>query len=56
MAKEQVEKTLVILDEDEVRQALRLARQNDPHEIFRFVAEVIAKKVEAMQRMRCGPG
>ena len=56
MAKERIEKTLIILDEDEVRQVLRLARQKAPEEIYRFVVDVIAQKVEAMQRMRCGPG
>jgi len=54
MAKQHIEKTLIIMDEDEVRQVLRLARRNDPQEIFRFVKEVIAKKVEAALRMRCG--
>lgn len=54
MAKQRIEKTLIIMDEDEVRQVLRLARRNDPQEIFRFVKEVIAKKVEAALRMRCG--
>lgn len=54
MAKQRIGKTLIIMDEDEVRQVLRLARRNDPQEIFRFVKEVIAKKVEAALRMRCG--
>ena len=51
--KQRIEKTLIILDEDEVRQVLLLARRDDPEEIFRFVKEVIAKKVEAALRMRC---
>ena len=54
MAKQRVEKTLIILDEEEIRQVLRLARRDDPQEIYRFVKEVVAKKVEAALRMRCG--
>jgi hypothetical protein len=54
MAKQRIEKTLIILDEEEIRQVMRLARQNDPQEIYHFVKEVIARKVEAALRMRCG--
>jgi len=54
MAKERIEKTLIILDEDEVRQVLQLARREDPREIYRFVKEVISKRVEAALRRRCG--
>ncbi len=54
MSRQRIGKTLIIMDEDEVRRALRLARRDDPEEIFRFVKEVIAKKVEAALRMRCG--
>lgn len=54
MAKERIEKTLIILDEDEVRQVMRLAETNDAQAIFCFVVEVIAKRVEAALRMRCG--
>lgn len=54
MGKERIEKTLIILDEDEVRQVMRLAQQNDPQAIYEFVKEVIAKRVEAALRMRCG--
>lgn len=53
MAKQRIGKTLIILDEDEVRQVLLLAQRNDPQAILRFVMEVIAKKVEAALRMRC---
>ena len=53
MAKQRIEKTLIIMDEDEVLQVLRLARCDDPEEIYRFVKEVIAKKVEAALRLRC---
>jgi hypothetical protein len=51
--KQRIEKTLIILDEDEVRQVLLLTRRDDPEEIFRFVKAVIAEKVEAALRMRC---
>jgi len=54
MAKERIEKMLIILDEDEVRQVMRLDRQGDLEAIYRFVRDVIAKKVEAALRMRCG--
>lgn len=54
MAKERIEKTLIILEEAEVRQVLAVAQRNDPEEIYRFVVQVIAKKVEAALRRRCG--
>jgi hypothetical protein len=54
MTKQRIEKTLIILDEEEVRQVMRLARRDDTQEIYRFVKEVIAKKVEAALRQRCG--
>jgi len=53
MAKQRIEKTLIVLDEDEVRRVLQLARRDDPQEIYCFVKEVIAAKVEAALRMRC---
>jgi hypothetical protein len=54
VAKQRISKTLIILDENEVRLVMQLAQQQDPQEIYRFVKEVIAKKVEAALRMRCG--
>ena len=54
MTKERIEKTLIILDEDEVRQVMYLARQGDIEAIYRFVRDDIAKKIEAALRMRCG--
>jgi len=54
MAKERIEKTLLILDEDEVRQVLAIARRDDPAEIAAFVTQVVIKKVEAALRRRCG--
>jgi hypothetical protein len=60
MPKEQIEKTIIILNEDEVRQVVRLARQINLDQnifepiVYRFMREVIAKKVEAALRMRCG--
>lgn len=53
MAKERIEKTLIILNEDEARLAMRLARQNDPQAIYQFMRAVIAKKIEAALRTRC---
>ena len=54
MAKQRIEKTLIILDEEEIRQVMQLARRDNPQEIYRFVKEVSAKKVEAALRQRCG--
>lgn len=54
MAKERIGKTLIVLDEDEVRQVIRLTRQNDPKIIYAFVKEVVFKRVEAALRKRCG--
>ncbi len=54
MAKQRIEKTLVILNEEELRQVARLAKQNDPDAIYKFIREVIAKRVEEAIRRRCG--
>lgn len=54
MAKERIEKTLLILDEQEVRQLLELAHRNDVEEIQNFMLKVFIKKVEAVLRLRCG--
>jgi hypothetical protein len=54
MAKEQIERTLVIFDEEEVRQLLDLAQRNDPQEIQYFMQKVFIKKVEQTLRRRCG--
>ena len=53
MSKQRIEKTLILLDEHELRQALRLAREGDPQRIYEFVRQVIAVKVEAALRQRC---
>ena len=54
MAKQRIEKTLIILDEEEVRRVLELARRDDPEEIYAFVKDVVAERVEAALRKRCG--
>jgi hypothetical protein len=54
MAKLRIEKTLVILNEDELRLVMRLARQGDNEAIYKFMREVIAKRVEEAIRRRCG--
>ena len=54
MAKQRIEKTLVILNEDELRQVMLLARQADMEAIYKFVKDVIAKRVEEAIRRRCG--
>ena len=53
MAKERIEKMLIILDGAEVEQVCRLARGKDAAEILQFVTQVIARKVEAALRQRC---
>jgi hypothetical protein len=53
MAKEHIEKTLIILEEEEVRQLFHVAQQNDQEEIQRFMM-IFIKKVEAALRRRCG--
>jgi len=53
MAKDNIERTVVVLEEDEVQEALALARCNEPQEIYRFVVKVISKKVESALRRRC---
>jgi hypothetical protein len=53
MPKERIERTLIVLNEEEVRQVLLLSRHGDQEEILRFMTRVIAKKVEAALRKRC---
>ncbi len=54
MPKERIERTLIVLDEQEVLTVLALAQNADPDEVLRFMTRVIAKKVEAALRKRCG--
>lgn len=54
MAKERIEKTLVIFEEEEVCLPLQLAQRNDDEEIPHFTLKVFTKKVEAVLRRRCG--
>lgn len=54
MATQRIEKTLIILDEEEVRRVLRLAERDDGQEIHEFLRAVVAKRVEAALRQRCG--
>jgi hypothetical protein len=54
MAKERIEKTLVVFTEEEARQILELARRDDDEEIRQFMLKVFIKKVEAILRRRCG--
>jgi len=54
MTKERIEKMLIILDEDEVRQVKRLGEENDAQAILEFVTLVISRRVEAALRIRCG--
>lgn len=54
MAKERIEKTLVVFTEEEVRQILELARRSDKEKIRHFMLKVFVKKIEAIIRRRCG--
>ena len=54
MPKQRIEKTLIILDEEEVVRVLHLAQRDDPREIYEFVKGVIVERVEAALRKRCG--
>lgn len=54
MAKQRIEKTLIILDEEDVRRVLELARRDEAEEIYAFVRGVISERVEAALRKRCG--
>lgn len=54
MAKERIEKTLVVFTEEEVRHILELARRNEEEEIQQFMMKVFIKKVEYILRRRCG--
>lgn len=53
MAKQRIERTLVVLEEAEVRQVLQIAQKNDSQEIQRYMIKVFIKKVEAILRRRC---
>ena len=54
MARLRIDKTLIILTEDELRQVMRLSRPGDTDALYQFVKNVIAKRVEDAIRMRCG--
>ncbi len=54
MAKQRIEKTLVVFTEEEVRRILELARRDDDEEIRQFILKVFIKKVEHILRRRCG--
>ncbi len=54
MAKQRIEKTLIVLDEEEVRQLLRIAHKNKSKEIQYYMLKVFIKKVEAVLRRKCG--
>jgi hypothetical protein len=54
MAKERIEKTLVIFNEEELRQTLQIAQRNKQEEIQHYMMKIFIKKVEAVLRRRCG--
>jgi hypothetical protein len=54
MAKQRIEKTLIIFNYEEVRQILQIARRKDAQEIQNYMMKVFIKKVEAVLRRKCG--
>jgi len=54
MARLRIDKTLIILNEEDLRQVMLLARQGDTDAIYKFVKDVIAKRLEEALRRRCG--
>ena len=54
MAKERIEKTLVVFNLEELNQALHIAQRNDDDEIQHFMLKIFIKKVEGVLRRRCG--
>jgi hypothetical protein len=54
MAKQRIEKTLVIFSDEEARQILQIAQRKDPKEIQQYMMKVFIKKVEAVLRRKCG--
>jgi hypothetical protein len=54
MAKQRIEKTLVVFTEEEVRRILELVRRDDEQEIRQFMLKEFVKKVEYILRRRCG--
>ncbi len=53
MAKQRIEKTLVILDEGEIRQVLQADREKNPEGTLHLLRQLVAEKVEAALRQRC---
>lgn len=53
MAKQRIEKMLIILEEAEVRQILQIAQRNDPKEIKSYLVKVFIKKIDVLLRRRC---
>ena len=54
MAKQRIEKTLVVFNEEEIRELFELAQRNNDEEIQHYMLKVFIKKVEAILRRRCG--
>lgn len=54
MAKERIEKTLLVFNLEELRQTLQIAQRNDNEEIQHFMLKNFIKKVEGVLRRRCG--
>ncbi len=53
MAKQRIEKMLIILEEEEVRQILAIAQRDDPEEINNYLIKEFIKKIEVLLRRRC---
>ncbi len=53
MAKQRIEKTLVVFTEEEVRRILEMAWRNNEREIHHFILKEFVKKVKYILRRRC---
>jgi predicted DNA-binding protein len=54
MAKLQIEKTMILLSEEEIRRVAILAKHGNKDAIYNFVRDVITKRLEEALRKRCG--
>jgi hypothetical protein len=54
MSRLRIDKTLIILKENELRQVMYLAKKGDSDAIYAYVRDVIAKRMEEALRKRCG--
>ncbi|MFO7743706.1 MAG: hypothetical protein R6X31_15515 [Anaerolineae bacterium] len=56
MAKQPIERTLIILDEEEVRRVLQLSWRDDVQEIYEFVRDAVQVAAQAWMKGNRGDG